>query len=83
MNESNAEHGSVLPTAPTLRARIQPEETILDIPRHKAKTVLSLLKVLGIRPGTAIVARGRELLTPDRALYAGDELLVRKVTSAG
>jgi sulfur carrier protein len=31
----------------------------------------------------AIVVRDGELLTSDRKLFHGDELLVRKVTSAG
>ena len=62
---------------------LQPEETVVELPRHKVKTVLRLLEMLGIRPGTAIVARGSELLTPDRAIEPEDRLLVRKVTSAG
>ena len=69
--------------APVLHVLLQPEEKSIDVPRHKAKNVLRLLEHLGIRKGTAIVARGGELLTPDRALYANDEILVRKVTSAG
>ena len=68
---------------PMVRVRLQPEEKIVELPRHKVKSVMTLLRALGIRPGTAIVARGRELLTPDRAVLPGDELLVRKVTSAG
>ena len=68
---------------PVLHVLLQPEEKAIDVPRHKAKNVLRLLDYLGIRKGTAIVARGGELLTPDRALYANDEILVRKVTSAG
>ena len=66
-----------------VRVRLQPEEKIVELPRHKVKSVMTLLRALDIRPGTAIVARGRELLTPDRAVLPGDELLVRKVTSAG
>jgi len=68
---------------PTLRVYLQPEEQVLDIPRHKVKNVANLLAYLGIRQCTAIVARNGELLTPDRALYANNEILVRKVTSAG
>ena len=45
--------------------------------------VTVLLKYLGIRECTALVARGRELLTPDRAVLPHDNLLVRKVTSSG
>ena len=47
------------------------------------RTSSVLLKHLGIRECTALVARGRELLTPDRAVLPHDSLLVRKVTSSG
>ena len=68
---------------PTVTIRLQPEEQIIEIPRHKVKTVKRLLLYLGIRECTALVARGRELLTPDRAVLPHDKLLVRKVTSSG
>lgn len=70
-------------SAPLVSVLLQPEEKIVQIPRHKVKNVNRLLQLLGIRQNTALVARGRELLTPDRAIYAGDSLLVRKVTSSG
>jgi len=70
-------------SVPMVRVLLQPEEKRIELPRHKVKTVLRLLDALAIRPGTAIVARGSELLTPDRLTEPGDELLVRKVTSAG
>ncbi|AMK11115.1 MAG: hypothetical protein AB7E51_05830 [Pseudodesulfovibrio sp.] len=47
------------------------------------RTVLAVLNRLQLRPTMVIVARGDELLTPDRKLANNDELLVRKVTSAG
>lgn len=47
------------------------------------RTVLAVLNRLRLRPTMVIVARGNELLTPDRKLAHNDELLVRKVTSAG
>lgn len=68
-------------TPPTITVRIQPEEQVVTMPR--IKTVLQLLKKLEIRPGTALVARNGELLTPDREVLPNDELLVRKVTSSG
>ncbi len=68
---------------PTITVLVQPEEETLILPRHKNKTVRGLLNSLGIRQGTAIVARNNELLTPDRGLWANDSVLVRKVTSSG
>ena len=68
---------------PMVTVHLQPEERILEIPRHKIKTVKRLLLYLGIRECTALVARDRELLTPDRAVLPHDRLLVGKVTSSG
>lgn len=68
---------------PEITVRLQPEEKDLTLPRHKVKNVQQLLKVLGIRPCTAIVARGDRLLTPDQPTLPDDRLLVRKVTSSG
>lgn len=68
---------------PLVTVHLQPEEKIVEFPRHKVKNVKQLLKILGIRECTALVARERELLTPDRATLPGDRLLVRKVTSSG
>lgn len=62
---------------------LQPEEQVVELPRRSVKTVRRLLEALHIRPCTALVARGRELLTPDREILPGDHLLVRKVTSSG
>ncbi|WP_272700427.1 hypothetical protein [Desulfovibrio sp. Fe33] len=47
------------------------------------RTVQAVLNKLQLRSTMAIVARRGELLTADRKLSHGDELLVRKVTSAG
>ena len=68
-------------TPAQVRVLLQPEEKILTIPR--SKTARQLLNALGLREETALVARDGELLTPDRAVYNGDSLLVRKVTSSG
>lgn len=71
------------PEVPLVTVLLQPEEKTVQLPRHKVKNVQRLLQALEIRPCTALVARGRELLTPDRATLPGDSLLVRKVTSSG
>lgn len=68
---------------PNVTVWLQPEEEERVFQRHKVKTVGQILKLLGIRQCTAIVARGDELLTPDRATLPDDHLLVRKVTSSG
>ena len=68
---------------PVISILLQPEDRTLELPRHKVKTVKRLLEELGLRQCTALVARNGELLTPDRALYPNDNLLVRKVTSSG
>jgi len=60
---------------------LQPEGAELTLPRPK--NAQQLLKALGIGSCAALVARDGELLTPDRAIYSGDRLLVRKVTSSG
>ena len=44
---------------PNVTVLLQPEEQVLEIPRHKVKNVKQLLKYLGIRECTALVARGR------------------------
>jgi sulfur carrier protein ThiS len=66
---------------PMVSVFLQPEEMKLSLPRPK--NVQQLLKALGLRSCTALVAREGELLTQDRAIYPGDQLLVRKVTSSG
>lgn len=50
---------------------------------HKARSVHAVLKRLGIRPTTVLVIRDGGLLTPDRHLYHGDEIIVRTVVSSG
>ncbi len=60
---------------------LQPEDKQISLPRPK--TVRQLLQALGIGEECAIVARGGELLTPDRQIWPDDDLLVRKVASSG
>jgi sulfur carrier protein len=50
---------------------------------NDTRSVLAVLNKLRLRSTMAIVVRDGELLTSDRKLFHGDELLVRKVTSAG
>ncbi len=68
---------------PVLHVLLQPEETRMDIPRSRGKTVARLMHHLGLKPGSAIVARNGVLLTPDVRLFGGQEILVRKVMSTG
>ncbi len=60
---------------------LQPEEKTFTLPRPK--TARQLLEALNLQEETALVARDGELLTPDRRIYTGDSVLVRKVTSSG
>ena len=60
---------------------LQPEEKHLSLPRPK--TSRQLLAALGLAEETALVARDGQLLTPDRHIWPGDEVLVRKVASSG
>ena len=60
---------------------VQPEEKHLSMPRPK--TSRQLLAALGLAEETALVVREGQLLTPDRHIWPGDNLLVRKVASSG
>ena len=60
---------------------VQPEEKHLSMPRPK--TSRQLLAALGLAEETALVARDGQLLTPDRRIWPGDQVLVRKVASSG
>jgi len=64
-----------------IKVRLEPDGKDLEF--HGLKTVLGLLNKLGLRPTMALVVRGGGLLTPDIRIKSGDEILVRKVTSAG
>lgn len=68
-------------TPATVTVLVQPQEKTLVLPRPK--TARQLLAALDLREETALVAREGELLTPDRRIYTGDTLLVRKVVSSG
>ena len=60
---------------------LQPEGKRMSL--RRVRTVYNLLAALQLGEETAIVARGNELLTPDRHIWPGDEILVRKVASSG
>lgn len=60
---------------------LQPDERRFFLPRPK--TARQLLTALGFAEETAIVVRNGELLTPDRRIWPGDAVLVRKVASSG
>ena len=50
----------------------------------KARSVRQLLNIVKAQPTTVLVIRGgTELLTPDRKLSHGDEIIVRTVVSSG
>ena len=49
----------------------------------RPRTVLQLLKELGIMEETALVIRGDELLTIDRHISSGDTITVQSVVSVG
>ena len=67
----------------TVTVQLQPGRSEFELPRARAKNVARLLEELGLRQGTAIVARDGILLTPDVPLYPGQTLLGRKVMSSG
>ncbi|WP_147820433.1 hypothetical protein [Salidesulfovibrio onnuriiensis] len=64
-----------------IKVRLEPDG--VDLEFHGLKTVLGLLNKLGLRPTMALVIREDRLLTADIRIKRGDEILVRKVTSAG
>lgn len=67
----------------SVTVQLQPGCSEFSVPRRKAKNVARLLEHLGLRQGTAIVAREGTLLTPDVPLFSGQTVLVRKVMSSG
>lgn len=66
---------------PIVSVLLQPEDKRLLLPRPK--TARQLLAALNLAEETALVAREGELLTPDRQIWPGENILVRKVTSSG
>lgn len=61
--------------------RIEPDGEVREFP--SLNTVLQLLNRLDLTPTQALVIREGGLLTPDRKLAQGDEILVRTVVSRG
>jgi sulfur carrier protein len=64
-----------------ITVHLEPEGQTLTF--AKLNTVLQLLHKVGRRQSQVLVIRGGELLTQDRTLHRGDEILVRGVTSRG
>ncbi len=64
-----------------IHVRLEPQGREMHLP--KACTALKLLRELGLGVNSALVIRDGELLTPDRLLNLGDEIIVRTVTSRG
>lgn len=81
MREDASPRGNAAGGENTVTILLQPEERRFRL--RRPKTARQLLDALGLMEETALVARGGELLTPDRRIWPGDELLVRVVTSAG
>lgn len=68
-------------TGPRVLVYREPENVLLSMPRKK--TARQLLASLGLYEETALVARGGELLTPDRRIWPDEKILVRTVVSRG
>ncbi len=66
---------------PEIALTIEPEGQTQNFPRPK--TARQLLQALGLAEETALVVRDGKLLTPDRQIWPGDKILVRKVGSRG
>lgn len=66
---------------PTITITMEPSGAVLVLPR--VKTVLQLLKRLGIKQGTTLVIRNGGLLTPDREILPEDAITLRSVVSRG
>ena len=66
---------------PFITLTLEPQLVTKQMPRPK--TAKQLLDQLGYLEETAIVVRNGQLLTPDRAIYEGDSIMVRRVISAG
>lgn len=49
----------------------------------KARSVRQLLNIVKASPTTVLVIRNNELLTSDRKLSHGDDIIVRTVVSSG
>ncbi|WP_022660706.1 hypothetical protein [Paucidesulfovibrio longus] len=64
-----------------ITVHIQPENETLEF--ATLNTVLQLLNRLKLRATHALIIRDGKLLTADRKLHYGDEIIVKKVISAG
>ncbi len=64
-----------------ITVRIEPDNEVKTL--EKINTTQQLLTRLNLLSTQALIIRGEELLTPDRRIGQGDELVVRKVVSLG
>ncbi|MGE4292261.1 MAG: hypothetical protein AB7E32_08630 [Desulfovibrio sp.] len=64
-----------------ITVHIQPDNETLEF--SSLNTVLQLLNRLNLRSTHALIIRDGKLLTADRKLHYGDEIVVKKVISAG
>ncbi len=67
---------------PRIYVFLQPENKYYSLPRGQDRAPV----ITGIQSGrgeSALVARGNELLTPDRHISPGEEILLRSVGSRG
>ena len=71
------------PPYPPATITVVQEPTGGTITMRRPKTVTQLLNKLELRPGTTLVIRNGELLTPDRRIETGDTITVRTVISRG
>lgn len=70
-----------MPKTQEIMLTIEPDGTRAPFPRPK--TARQLLQALGLEEETALVAREGRLLTPDRQIWPGDNIWVRKTGSRG
>lgn len=65
----------------TIAVRLEPEGR--ELVMQRPKTVMQLLRKLGIRRCAALVIRDGGLLTEDRRILPDEHITVRLVTSSG
>ena len=66
---------------PRIYVFLQPENKYYSLPR--VKTARQLLQAFNLEEESALVARGNELLTPDRHISPSEEILLRSAGSRG
>ncbi len=64
-----------------IRVRLPQKQREIEV--EGPKRVMDLLALAGVRPGTALVARGKTLLTKDQRVEDGETVDVISVVSGG